>query len=277
MRARFFRTVGQLRAPRFMYEPGGVRHAVALGSLSLTVAVVERNDGSIVLIDAGYAEEVCANPSKTLQFLQALSLGFEGTGEDSIVRQLQRMGFDPGKVTQIVATHLHRDHVDGVADFPNAELVVSRQEFDAFLTQPRVPGYRQQDLVAAGRIRLVDLKQDGLYGFPGSFDLFGDGELVLLDANGHSKGSMAVAIDDGNIPYIHIGDAVYQSWEYGLAPSGPSRLATVTAWNHKALHETYRVMREAENHKRRPVLVPAHDLSVYETLPQLPQLPQTPA
>ncbi len=272
MRSRFFRTAGELKAPKFIYQSGSARNALAIGKMAMTIAVVERDDGSIVLVDCGYAEEICTNP--TLHAGRALSLsvlGLESTGEDAIVRQLQTLGFDPRKVSHVVATHLHLDHVGAIKDFPNAELVVAREEFDAFLTQPRFPGYRRQDLVSAGRIRIVDLKEDPRFGFPGSFDLFGDSEIVLLDAKGHTRGTLAVAIDDGKRPYIHIGDAAYQSWEYGLAPSGPSRLAKLTAWNESALHETYRVLREAENHERRPILVPAHDIDVYATLPHDPK------
>jgi glyoxylase-like metal-dependent hydrolase (beta-lactamase superfamily II) len=267
MRSRFFRTAGSIRAPKFIFQPGEVRHAMAFGTMSLTVAVVERSDGSLVLVDCGHAEEVCANPSAVLGVLGALASGLEATADDALVRQLVELGYDPSRVTHIIATHLHADHVGAIKDFPNAELVVSRNEFDAFLSVPRRPGYRKQDLVDAGRLRLVDLKGERRFGFPGSFDLFGDGEVVLLDANGHTRGAVAVAIDDGTRPYIHIGDAAYQSWEYGLAPAGPSRLSKITVWNEPALHETYRILRDAENLERRPILVPAHDNDVYLTLP----------
>lgn len=269
MRARFFRTIGEIRVPKFVYEPGALRESLEAGKMSMTVAVIERNDGSLVLVDSGYSEAVCANPLGALGWFRSLSaLGMDSTADDAIVRQLQELGYDPRKVTHVIATHMHLDHIGGVCDFPNAELIASRDEFAAFLSIPRNPGYRQEDLVASGRIRIVDLKEDGRYGFPASFDLFGDGEVVLLDARGHTQGSVAVAIDDGKRPYIHIGDAAYQSWEYGLAPAGPSRLATLTVWDKAKLHDTYRVLREAENHERRPVLVPSHDVGVYETLPK---------
>jgi N-acyl homoserine lactone hydrolase len=268
MRARFFRTIGEIRAPKFVFEPGTLRDGLGVGKLAMTVAVVERTDGSIVLVDSGYSEKVCANPIGALGWFRSLSaLGLDCTAEDSIVRQLETLGYDTRKVTHVIATHMHLDHIGGVEDFPNAELVTSRDEFGAFLAFPRNPGYRAEDLVASGRIRIVDLKEEGRFGFPASLDLFGDGEVVLLDARGHTAGSTAVAIDDGDRPYIHIGDAAYQSWEYGLAPAGPSRLASFTVWDEPKLHATYRVLREAENHERRPILVPSHDIGVYETLP----------
>ena len=271
MRTRFFRTAGEIRAPKFLYQPGEVRGAMAFGKLSLTIAVVERNDGSLVLVDCGHAEDVCANPSAVLGFVGALASGLDASAEDAIVRQLDALGYDPSRVTQIIATHLHADHVGAIKDFPNAELIVSRPEFDAFLSQPRRPGYRKEDLTAAGRIRVVDLKGEGRFGFPSSLDLFGDGEVVLLDAHGHTRGNVAVAIDDGKRPYIHIGDAAYQTWEYGLAPSGPCRLAKVTVFDEAALHETYRILRDAENLERRPILVPSHDVDVFATLPHTSQ------
>ncbi len=270
MRARFFRTVGTQRAPRFVFGPGPVRENLAIGHMAMTVGVVERDDGSIVLVDCGYSEEICANPKGVYAVMRALSLGAEATAEDAILRQLQALGYDARKVTHVLATHLHNDHVGGIADFPNAELVVSRREFAGFLSQPRGAGYLAQDLIDAGRIRLFETNEEPRYGFPASFDFFGDGELVLLDAKGHTRGSLAVAIDDGKRPYIHIGDAAYQSWEYGLAPAGPSRLGASVAWNRDELRATYGAIRAAENHDRRPIIVPAHDLPIYETLPHEP-------
>ena len=233
----------------------------ATGKLILCIqSYVVRTPHFTVLVDTCVGND---KPRDVFPIWHMLQTGF--------LADLEAAGYPPATIDTVLCTHLHLDHVGAIKDFPNAELVVAREEFDAFLTQPRFPGYRRQDLVSAGRIRIVDLKEDPRFGFPGSFDLFGDSEIVLLDAKGHTRGTLAVAIDDGKRPYIHIGDAAYQSWEYGLAPSGPSRLAKLTAWNESALHETYRVLREAENHERRPILVPAHDIDVYATLPHDPK------
>ena len=53
MRARFFRTIGEIRVPKFVYEPGALRESLEAGKMSMTVAVIERNDGAIVLVDSG--------------------------------------------------------------------------------------------------------------------------------------------------------------------------------------------------------------------------------
>jgi glyoxylase-like metal-dependent hydrolase (beta-lactamase superfamily II) len=258
----FFLTCGALAAPAFALERrwlGGLR-------LSLTVAVVVRDDGSVALVDAAWSEETCRSPARSLGRAQAAFLGLRTRADDAIAAQLRAHGVDPERVTTIVATHLHLDHVGGVVDFPNAELVCTDRELEAYRTS-RSPGYRAADLARGGRVRAVTLDAHPGYGFPATHDLFGDGEVVLLDARGHTRGSLAVALRGPRGTYVHIGDAAYMAWEYGLSPAGPSLLGRVQGWNIGLLKETYARIRACEADPRRPVIVPSHDRGVYAKLP----------
>jgi glyoxylase-like metal-dependent hydrolase (beta-lactamase superfamily II) len=254
-----------MAAPAFAFGP----RPLALGGmrLSLTVGVVIRDDESLVLVDAAWSEETCTNPARSLGRAQAAVLGLRTRANDAIVAQLRAHGLDPARVTTVIATHLHLDHVGGVVDFPNSELVCTDRELEAYRTS-RSPGYRTADLARTGRIRAVTLESHPAYGFPATHDLFGDGEVVLLDARGHTRGSLAVALRGPRATYVHIGDAAYMSWEYGLSPAGPSLLGRIQSWNTSQLKETYARIRACEADPRRPVIVPSHDRAVYNGLPQ---------
>ena len=195
---------------------------------------------------------------------------------DAIVDQLARVGIARDRVKTIVATHLHLDHVGGVCDFPNAELVCSDVELSAARVRPAANGYRPADIEMA-RVRPVNLGAGPSYGFPASLDLFGDGEVVLLDAHGHTPGLVAVALRarDSAPPhapcYVHIGDAAYQTWEWGLSPAGPCAISRLTAWRMDLLRLRYASLRDCEADPRRPILVPSHDAAVYERLPHAPE------
>jgi glyoxylase-like metal-dependent hydrolase (beta-lactamase superfamily II) len=176
-------------------------------------------------------------------------------------------------VRAIVATHLHLDHVGGVGDFPNAEVVVSQRELKAYWAAPRGSRYRARDLARTGRIRAVSLNGTPTYGFPGSVDPFGQGDVMMLDAHGHTSGSVAVALRGPRGTFVHAGDAVYQSWEFGLSPAGPCLAARQIAWSRPDLARTYGSLRACEADPRRPVVVPSHDAHVFDRLPQRPSTP----
>jgi glyoxylase-like metal-dependent hydrolase (beta-lactamase superfamily II) len=247
-----------------------------------TVAVAVRDDGDIVLVDAGWSAEACQDARKAIGRVKAGVLGVQLRPEDAIVAQLRVLGFDPGRVRAIVATHLHSAHVGGVEDFPNAEVVVSQAELRAYWGAPaasRGPAspYRASNLARAGRIRAVQLDGTPTYGFPGSCDVFRTGEVVMLDAPGHTAGGVAVALRGPRGTFVHAGDAVLQRWEFGGTPPGPSIYARRSLHTRKARRElarTYESLRCCEVDPRRPTIVPSHDAEVFEALPQMPGTPR---
>jgi glyoxylase-like metal-dependent hydrolase (beta-lactamase superfamily II) len=114
------------------------------------------------------------------------------------------------------------------------------------------------------------LRRPAAYGFPESVDLFDDAEVVLCDARGHTPGNVAVALRTGDHTYVHVGDAVYQSWEYSVDRPGPSLTARLLSWDREHLKRTYAAIRATEADPRRPTIVPSHDNEVFERLPHTP-------
>ena len=265
----FFLTCGTLRAPAFAVGPSARVSPLRAVALSLTVGVVVRPGGDIVLVDAGWSEEACTAPIRVLGPARWAYLAPRVRPGDAIAAQLTALGFDPHRVKTIVATHLHLDHVGGVVDFPNAEVVCTDRELAAYRARKHL-GYRAADLAKAGRVRTIALTSDPSYGFPASHDLFGDGGVVLLDARGHTCGNIAVALRSARGCYVHIGDAAYQGWEYGLSGKGPSLLARLGGWDTASLVRAHANIRACQADPRQPVIVPSHDGEILETLPRAP-------
>lgn len=269
MRDVFFLSAGLFQAPRGLVSPGPL-WTLATQELSLTVAVCERDDGSLVLVDAGFGEAVCAKPASMLGWLRRLSLGARLQPSDAISLQLAALGYARERVRTVIATHCHLDHVSGVVDFPDAELVTTAEELRAYSAISRDYAYRAVDLASAERIRVARLREGPRFGFPASLDLFGDGEIILLDAEGHTPGHLAVGIRGPRNFWVHVGDAVFQDWEYGLGFSGPCRLAALVGADRKAMRLTHGSIRACTEDESRPIIVPSHDLNVFDSLPQRP-------
>jgi glyoxylase-like metal-dependent hydrolase (beta-lactamase superfamily II) len=84
--------------------------------LAMMVWVLRAADGRVVLVDAGFYRE---------KFLERWSpVGFVKPSD-----ALALLGITPEDVTDVVVTHVHWDHVDGVDLFPGARVWIQREEY----------------------------------------------------------------------------------------------------------------------------------------------------
>lgn len=77
-------------------------------------------------------------------------LGFSKQGELQIHANLKENGIQPGQVTKVLMSHLHKDHAGGVSKrdfignyhlaFPNAEYYIQKKEFD-YAMETGFPSY----------------------------------------------------------------------------------------------------------------------------------------
>ena len=119
---------------------------------TLMVWPLRAPDGRVVLVDAGFTRQKFITQWKPRDYITP----------DSALRLT---GYDPAKVTDIVISHIHWDHADGVERFPAARIWLQRAEFEAYVgpageaTQAAIDPdvaamYRR--LFDAGRVQLVD-------------------------------------------------------------------------------------------------------------------------
>lgn len=259
-----FRSTGLVGGPDFFVTRGG--RGLGVVSMSVTVAVVERPDG-LVLIDTGWSRRTCAWPEEHPGRLAKLLLAMKVKPEDAMASQLLSLGYNPGDVKHLIATHLHIDHAGAADDFAQATLHASAREWAIARTLGRLRGY---DAALFSRPRTASHVLSGppRLGFPASHDLFGDDSVLLLDARGHTQGSLAVAVRLHDGWALHAGDAAMFARDFrhdrALPLSPYQRLQSHDLYAQRA---SYGHLRAAETeHDAR--VVPAHDLKVFESLPQ---------
>jgi glyoxylase-like metal-dependent hydrolase (beta-lactamase superfamily II) len=99
-------------------------------------------------------------------------LGFEKKGELQIHTNLKENGIDPGQITKVLMSHLHKDHAGGISKrdkfgnyhlaFPNARYYVQQKEFD-FAMDAGFPSYMTEEISALFRNSQVEwLNGDGI-------------------------------------------------------------------------------------------------------------------
>jgi N-acyl homoserine lactone hydrolase len=188
--------------------------------LPINVYVLEHERG-LVLFDTGQDRASVTDPGYfprgPLRLAYSRLARFEIGEGDTLTRQLAGAGFDIADVTTAIISHLHQDHIGGLAELGHADILVASDEW-ASLSRPRpamrglltghinLPGLRWRP------VDFVPLEGDELAPFRTGFDLFDDGSMVLLPTPGHTPGSISLLVRrPGFAPLLLVGDLTYDN------------------------------------------------------------------
>ncbi|GAB2869470.1 N-acyl homoserine lactonase family protein [Nocardioides pacificus] len=111
-------------------------------------------------------------------------------------RQVAAAGFDPAEVSRVVCSHLHTDHAGGLDLFPQARIVVQREEW-AHATTADDRAYHRPEFETGQDVETVD----------GEHDLYGDGTVVLVPTPGHTPGHQSARVRAATGVAVLAGDA----------------------------------------------------------------------
>jgi len=139
-------------------------------SIAMTVWLI-RGNGRVILVDSGFYRPQFFKQFKVEGFIKAS----EAVGQPGIMPAGQP-ALTPEDVTDVVITHMHWDHADGMDLFPKARIWLQKDEYTYYTgeawQQPRTHGGIDPDdvlaavkLNLAGRVTLVN--GDGQEIFPG--------------------------------------------------------------------------------------------------------------
>jgi glyoxylase-like metal-dependent hydrolase (beta-lactamase superfamily II) len=170
--------------------------------------LVETNQG-LALVDTGLGQDDYLYPAPFIQFFRVITQ-MPYKIEESAVRQVQRLGYKPGDVRHIVLTHMHFDHCGGLPDFPEAQVHLSRAEYEAFMAGPRnffELAYNRRSIRHRPHWALYEPTGEKWYDFdairlPGFTP-----EIWLIPLPYHSRGHCGVAIQTETGWHLHCGDA----------------------------------------------------------------------
>ncbi|MFK7940651.1 MAG: N-acyl homoserine lactonase family protein [Roseovarius sp.] len=189
-------------------------------ALPLQAFVIAHRDG-LVLFDTGIDPAIVFDKSYIKQaigrFLLKRIFRFHLKASDRIDHALARAGVAARDVSTAIISHLHFDHVGGIAHIPQADLLVSAREW-AMLSEP----HPEREWILREHIEIPDAKwrqitfqpsDDALFeGFEGIHDVAGDGSMILLPTPGHTAGSMSLLIRrEGWDPILLVGDLTYEA------------------------------------------------------------------
>jgi glyoxylase-like metal-dependent hydrolase (beta-lactamase superfamily II) len=180
--------------------------------------VIEHRDG-VVLFDTGQDRASVTDPDYFpkgfTRYLYNRLARFEIAPDETLSAGLGRLGYTVGDVRTVILSHLHQDHIGGLAELVQSEIVVSQQEWDSLSSpRPELRGLMTRHIDLPGlrwnRVALTSNDDPELSEFETSHDLFGDGSLVLLPTPGHTPGSLSLLVRQaGSPPMLMVGDLTY--------------------------------------------------------------------
>ncbi|MFE2547610.1 MBL fold metallo-hydrolase [Streptomyces sp. NPDC059355] len=250
--------------PTGTYETRAV-FAFKGGSLSdkrpfaATSVLVQHPQGDL-LIDAGFGSQVAAH-IQTLPRIERAPYRLAST----VSEQLKASGYDQSGLCGVLVTHSHWDHVSGLGDLRTPILI---NEGELRYASEDKGGRVFREVSAGHKINQYQFNDGPYLGFSSSFDMYGDGSVVVVPARGHTTGSVItfVTLPSGK-RYAFIGDLTWQLDGIRRRAERPLLLRFLADTDPKLVREDMlRMIALADTMQ----IVPAHDVTAYDGIPLLP-------
>lgn len=222
-----FLRCGSITLPDMIAARGSFSFASSVLAYS---AVLIRHPRATFLYDTGLCSSIHSFLS-TQSFLFRKTLG-NFAYEQSLRSHLQGLGIRRDQLDFALLSHLHWDHVSGIPDIPGVPLKINRVEYEAArlgLLDER--GGLVRHLLGDNPREFFDLTGPSYAGFRTSYDLFGDGSIVLVPLPGHTAGNTGMFINGSNGPRVLLlGDAAWTLQNYSRpAPIHPLLWSAITS------------------------------------------------
>lgn len=178
--------------PRVLWEklcPPDEKNRIQMAMRPL---LVRAGDGSYVLVETGIGAR-----RRDPKFVDMFEVR-EGPG---LVASLEAAGVRPEQVSKVILTHLHFDHVGGLADLPNARLVVQEEELEDSYAGCDLckASYIETDWKAVRDAGRVDVVRGEAEVAPG---------VRVVKTGGHTRAHQIVRLSSGGQEGVFWGDLV---------------------------------------------------------------------
>jgi glyoxylase-like metal-dependent hydrolase (beta-lactamase superfamily II) len=212
--------------------------------------LIRGNNGKNILVDAGFLND--------LDIFRQLNTSFY-IRPDSVLLELN---IKADEITDIILSHPHWDHIDGVSLFPQAHVWIQKEDYNYFVGQAwqkegRHQGFYKRDvdslvsLNIAGKLTLVD--GDDREIIPG---------IKVYTGSRHTFNSQYVLVQTGGDKVILASDNIWIYYNLDHLTSSPYPNGTFDTAAY--VRSMQRMKTQASNIK---YIIPGHDPAVFSRFP----------
>lgn len=173
--------------------------------------------------------------------------------EHELGSQLRALGIRNDNIKNVVLTHLHVDHTDGIKDFPNTEFIVNEDEY-------KHPSGHFPELIPYWfKPKMVNYKNDFIEIFNKAYPLTDSEDMLLIPTSGHTNNHASVLFKTDNFDILFAGDVCYNQNQL-INDDLPGINV-----DYKKSRNTYRMIK-AYAKKHNLIFLPSHDKLASERL-----------
>ena len=224
-----------------------------------TALLIQHPKGDL-LIDAGFGSHVAEHIAMLPRFVRA-----PYQASRTVSEQLDASGYDRNRLLGVLVTHSHWDHVSGLDEL-RVPVWINPEELRYAAEDPDGAVFRS----VSPELEIHEYALDGpaYLGFPASFDVHGDGSVVVALAGGHTFGSVIVFVTlPTGARYALIGDLTWQLDGIRRRLERPWLLRKLADSDAEQVRQgLLRVIALTGVMK----VIPAHDRDAYDGIPLLP-------
>lgn len=225
--------------------------------MPIWVWIIEHPEG-VLVIDTGENANISnpeyfASAGRLVNSYSQRNFKFQVQKENEVGYQLKKLGISNDRVKNVVLTHLHIDHTDGIKDFKNVEILVNAEEF-------KKPNGHFPELVPNWfKPKTVHFKKDRVAIFDYAYPITENEDVLLIPTPGHTQHHASVLFKTDDFDILFAGDVCYNQEQLIK-----NELPGINA-NYKKSRETYKSIKQYA-FERNVVFMPSHDTDSFERL-----------
>ncbi|MFI5136678.1 MAG: N-acyl homoserine lactonase family protein [Sphingobacteriales bacterium] len=208
-----------------------------------------RGNGRNILVDAGFLNDI--EDAKEFEIVNYIR-------PDSAISKL---ALKPGDITDIILSHPHWDHIDGVGLFPNAHVWIQKEDFNYFVSTAWQKGEHSGGFAKRDVRMMIDLNLAGKVTLVNGDDQEIIPGIKVFTGSRHTFNSQYVLVNTGANKVVIASDNIwtYYSLEHLLPPADGGTLDP--AGYVKAMQRMKTMVADVK------YIIPGHDAQVFFRFP----------